>query len=40
MMKEYEGRGWMSDVFLLLLGVPLIAASVAWGVYVVRRDTD
>lgn len=38
--KEYEGRGWQGDVLILLLGLPLIAASVAWGVYVVRRDTN
>ena len=39
-VKEYEGRGWLGDVVLLLLGLPLIAASVAWGVYVVRRDAN
>jgi hypothetical protein len=39
-LKEYEGRGWRGDVLLLLLGLPLIAASVAWGVYVVRRDAN
>jgi hypothetical protein len=39
-VKQYEGRGWLGDVVLILLGLPLIAASVAWGIYVVRRDAD